>query len=78
MSGVEASDLRLQLRDDLLDISAPAIGCYGTSPFTSDIDRLWTGCMDPFVQYTVEMNHRTRELVDLGEQNNADSFTRHF
>lgn len=68
---MEASDPQPQLQDDLLDISAPAI------PFTPDIDRLWTGHMDPFVQYPVGMNHRTRELVDLGEQNNVDPITGH-
>ncbi|CZR53949.1 uncharacterized protein PAC_03832 [Phialocephala subalpina] len=29
------------------------------------IDRLWTGRIDPFVKFPVELNDRTRELIDL-------------
>jgi len=29
--------------------------------------QIWTGRMDPFVRYPIELNDRTRELVDLGK-----------
>jgi hypothetical protein len=29
-------------------------------------DRLWTGRMDPFVRYPIEMNQRTLRLIDHG------------
>ena len=30
------------------------------------LDRLWTGRMDPFVRYPIEMNQRTLRLIDHG------------
>jgi len=55
------------LHGDLHDILKPAIGWHQASTLSPGFDRLWTGRMDPFVRYPVELNDRTRELVDLGK-----------
>lgn len=60
------------LQGDLHDILSPTIGWHETKAFTPGIDRLWHGRMDPFVRYPVELNDRTRELVDLGKQNSIN------
>ena len=47
---------------------SPAIGWQKGAPLSSSgIDRLWTGRWDPFIRYPLELNHRTRELLNLGE-----------
>jgi hypothetical protein len=56
------------LQDDLHNILESAIGRHESKPYTPGFDRLWHGRMDPFVRYPVELNDRTRELVDLGKQ----------
>lgn len=30
------------------------------------IERLWTGRMDPFIQYPIKMDHHSRKLIDHG------------
>ncbi|KAE9372193.1 hypothetical protein N431DRAFT_375200 [Stipitochalara longipes BDJ] len=63
--GEDASQTVPHLQGDLHDILKQAIGWHQASAFSPGIDRLWTGRMDPFVRYPVELNDRTRELVDL-------------
>jgi hypothetical protein len=66
--GVDASKTTVpHLQGDLHDILQPAIGWHQATAFSPGIDRLWTGRMDPFVRYPVELSDRTRELVDLGK-----------
>ena len=64
----EASTPYSHRQSDWHDDLEPAIGWHKEAPLSSSgIDRLWTGRWDPFIRYPVELNHRTRELLDLGE-----------
>ena len=54
------------LQDDMRDV-AKAETDFNTSAFPLIIDRLWTGRMDPFLKYPVKLDHRTKELVDMGK-----------
>ena len=38
----------------------------------STIERVWTGRMDPFMKYPIEMNSRTLQLIDHGESRLLD------
>jgi hypothetical protein len=46
--------------DTQLDLYIAALAASG-------IERLWTGRMDPFIQYPIRMNHSTLNLMDHGE-----------
>jgi len=69
----DASKTVQPLQGDLHDILKPAIGWHQASALSPRIDRLWTGRMDPFVRYPVELNDRTRELVDLGKPKSVEA-----
>jgi hypothetical protein len=43
------------------------VSSNGTAGAAPQIDRLWTGRMDPFIKYPIETNHRTLQLIDHGK-----------
>jgi hypothetical protein len=73
MSAVEDVPARYPRLHSDLHISNPTIGCHETTQLSPGIDRLWTGRGDPFIRYPVELNHRIRELLDLGTYNESTS-----
>lgn len=42
---------------------------HPTAVSVPSIERLWTGRMDPFVQYPINMNHHSLRLMDHGKAN---------
>ncbi len=75
MSTVEEASIPYPHRQSDLHVNLePAIGWHKGAPLSSPgIDRLWTGRWDPFIRYPVELNHRTHELLDLGEHERSDA-----
>lgn len=53
------------------DSVRPSIKPHATYPthVISSIERVWTGRMDPFINYPIEMDRRSLELIDHGKAN---------
>lgn len=75
IGSVTPADLSATSNPDSLPTSKSDSSCTSRSldpkhspcravPAMPSIDRLWTGRMDPFVQYPIEMNYRALDLMD--------------
>jgi hypothetical protein len=63
---VEAAD-NIHISNSLLHLDNESALLSNPSELSSAvpaIDRVWTGRMDPFAKYPIEMNNRTRQLMD--------------